>query len=251
MEKQNSTAKLTIDAVVPYSFRAEKGDCTICSPPRSYAEHVPEDIFINGAHINNIRTWFSMVDARHGRGFENVSALAMDTPNGVLTERDIVGTLKELWLERGAEYANQYEFSINYWSIIAGNKWKWFNLGNSLDQARIHYDQLVEWFDYRLYTIANLSGLKLDVPKDREQAEALFHTRFARVAEDRYKSLRERLHMLEGRIARAEQELQSLRSGTEFSEETVLKKIFKKESEEAQQPRKPMEKTTPPVPTSR
>lgn len=251
MQASSLEAKFTLDEVVPpqYSLKQDKSQCPFCDKPCN--QHQPEDIFLNSGHVGEVRDWLTKLDTRQGRNFQIVSAIAMETPSSVLTEREILDSLRDLWINKGADYANQYQFLLNYWATLGANKWNWDNLAKPIDQARIHYDALVEWFEYQLHEIARLNNLNLELKADAELAATKFHERFVWIADQRYKELRKLLQELEGRVIRATQQREALAVGTEFSEDNELKRRYNTSRRESEQKSKPMEKTVAPQQTAR
>jgi len=233
--------KLVVDQVIPYSFRADKGMCPVCN--RDFVNHQPEDLFLTGEHVNNVREYFASLDARQGENRGISPSFSEDPPESVLTEREIVNIIKDLWLQKGADQANQFQHFLAYATREYGSKWEWGYLSVAIEQYRIRFDNTVARFHSHLQEICRLNNLSLEIEQGREAAMRIFHEEIGWIAKDRYNDFAAQLHALESRVARNERMKDMANEASGSGEEKELRAIVKAKKQEVLQGRpKQMEK---------
>jgi len=241
---QVSLPKLVVDDIVPYSFNAEKGECSVCK--RDFVNHQPEDLFLVGEHINRVREYFAYLDSRQGENRGISPSFSEEPPESVMTEREIVNMIKELWLQKGAEQANQFQHFLAYATREYGSKWEWLFLSVAIEQYRIHFDNAVAKFQYRLQEIARLNALNLEIEAGKEAAMRIFHEEIGWIAKNLYDDFAAQLHALESRVARNERMKDMANEASGSGEEKELRAIVKAKKLEVTQGRpKQMEKEIP------
>lgn len=241
---QASLPKLVIDTVVPYSFRAEKGLCPVCK--RDFGNHQPEDLFLVGEHIHYVREYFASLDARQGENRGISPSFSEEPPESVMNERETVNAIKDLWLQKGPDEANQFQHLLAYATREYGSKWEWGLLSIALEQYRIHFDNTVDTFQYRLQEIARLNNLDLETEVGKEAAMRIFHEEIGYVAKNAYDDFAGQLHALESRIARNERMRISVGEGSANPEKREMMGLYKDKKKEASQARaRPMEREIP------
>ncbi len=231
--------KLVVDDVIPYSFRTEKGLCSTCNRP--FANHEPEDLFLVGEHVRQVREYFAALDARQGENRGIAPSFSEEQAESVLTEREIVKMIQELWLQKGPDYANQFQHMLAYATREYGAKWEWGFLTIAIEQYRIHFDNTVSKFQMHLQEIARVYNIGLDTPVGKEEALKRFHEEIGTIAKNQYDDFAAQLHALESRVARNEKmRMPALQANPERKE---YMEFYKEKKREAAQPRvKPMEK---------
>ena len=241
---QANLPKLVVDMVVPYSFKAEKGMCPVCN--RDFVNHEPEDLFLIGEHINNVREYFASLDSRQGENRGISPSFSEEPPESVLTEREIVNTIKDLWLQKGADQANQFQHFLAYATREYGSKWEWGYLSVAIEQYRIHFDNAVAKFQYRLQEICRLGNLNLEIQEGKEAAMRTFHEEIGWIAKNLYDDFAAQLHALESRVARNERMRLVASEASGLGEEKELRAVYKAKKQEALQERpKKLEKEIP------
>ncbi len=238
---QVNLPKLVVDEIVPYSFDAEKGLCSVCARP--WKNHEPEDVFLVGQHVNRVREYFALLDARQGENRGISPSFSEDPPESVLTEREIVNLIKDLWLQKGAEQANQFQHLLAYATREYGSKWEWGYLSVAIEQYRIHFDNTVAKFQYRLQEISRLNNLNLEIEEGKEAAMRIFHEEIGWIAKNVYDDFAAQLHALESRVARNERMRISVGEGAANPEKKEMMRLYKDKKKEASQARaRPMER---------
>lgn len=241
---QVNLPKLVVDDIVPYSFKAEKGLCPVCK--RDFVNHQPEDLFLVGEHINYVREYFALLDARQGENRGISPSFSEEPPESVLTEREIVDRITKMWLEKGPLEANQYQHLLGYWSREGAAKWEWGYLCVAIEQYRIYFDNTVETFQYRLQEISRLRNLNLELEEGKEAAMRIFHEEIGSIAKNAYDDFAAQLHALESRVARNERMKGMANAASESGEEKELRAVFKAKKREVTEGRpKQMEKEIP------
>lgn len=238
---QANLSKLVVDMVVPYSFRAEKGLCPVCK--RDFVNHQPEDLFLIGEHTHYVREYFALLDRRQGENRGISPSFSEEPPESVMTEREIVNAIKEIWLQKGPDQANQFQHLLGYATREYGSKWEWGYLSVAIEQYRIHFDNTVDTFQYRLQEIVRLNNLNLETETGKEAAMRIFHEEIGWIAQNAYAEFAAQLHALESRVARNERMRAVASEAGGSLEERELLAVVKAKKEEVKQGRpKQMEK---------
>lgn len=241
---QASLPKLVVDDIVPYSFKAEKGLCPVCR--EDFANHQPEDLFLVGEHVNKVREYFAYLDSRQGENRGISPSFSEDPSESLMTEREIVNMIKDLWLQKGPEQANQFHHYLTYGTRIEASKFEWIYLSVAIEQYRIAFDNTVAIFQYRLQEVSRLNNLDLETSASKDAAMDIFHEEIGSIAKDEYADFAAQLHALESRVARNEHMRVMATESAGSSDERGLLAVAKAKEKEAVQGRqRPIEKEIP------